>query len=245
MASEDPKGLHLRADQFVFRLSPGDTADVDLRASEFGRPTSGAQIGLAVALQGKPDVRPVGTPVGLTAPPSAVTGADGRARVTVTAHDPGTEGRQFIDGQVYTLMYGLIGSQDDESYSNDSDVVSALVWNPYQAPAAPTWWSDIYPIFKQYADLYPFMRQIVDLGDYAAVVSFKDAIARVFRLPIDDPHYMPVTRDLSPAKPQMILAWLGSATPAEGVKPPLLVGEMGTDNGKHVFFERMLASRKR
>jgi hypothetical protein len=43
----------------------------------------------------------------------------------------------------------------------------------------------------------------------------------VFSLPEEDPNYMPVTRDLSPAKRALILRWLETAAePALGAAPP-------------------------
>jgi hypothetical protein len=84
------------------------------------------------------------------------------------------------------------------------------------------------------------MRGLIDLSNYQAVVDNKDAIATVFRLPVSDPHYMPVTRNLSPAKRQMLLSWLASAVPAEGTKP-----EVASLGGKAAFFERRSANSSR
>ena len=38
-------------------------------------------------------------------------------------------------------------------------------------------------------------------------------ITRMFSLPITDANYMPVTRDLSQAKNEMILSWLSETPP--------------------------------
>lgn len=214
MASEDPHGLYVRSDEMVFRLSPGDTAQVTLVVSEFGRPAAGRTI--AFQASSMADGSPA---VGLSVPSTAVSDANGVVTIDLTAHDPGAQGRPHIDGQVYRVDYALAGPGNPDDYSNPWNFISVLVWGAFQAPAAPTWWADIWPIFKQYADLYPFMSNIVDLGDYDAVVGMKDMIARVLRLPVNDPHYMPVTRDLSPAKRQMLLDWLGDAHPAKGIPP--------------------------
>jgi hypothetical protein len=91
---------------------------------------------------------------------------------------------------------------------NPADFISVLVWSGYTAPANPTWWQDVYPIFLQYAQLYPVMKQQgIDLGDYASVTQNASAIQYAMSLSTGDPGYMPVTRDLSPAKAQMILNW--------------------------------------
>jgi hypothetical protein len=52
------------------------------------------------------------------------------------------------------------------------------------------------------------MRPIVDLANYSSVTSRLPALRNVFDTPVDDPNYMPVTRDLSRAKRTMIRRWL-------------------------------------
>jgi hypothetical protein len=54
------------------------------------------------------------------------------------------------------------------------------------------------------------MKNIVDLASYDSVVANKDRVRAVFMLPEDNPRFMPVTRDLSPARRQMILNWLAT-----------------------------------
>jgi len=66
----------------------------------------------------------------------------------------------------------------------------------------------VRPIFQQYADLYPVMRPIVDLSNFGSVISKRNILKNVFSAPASDPNYMPVTRDLSAAKRQMLLKWL-------------------------------------
>jgi hypothetical protein len=62
MTVESPGGLYVRADQFVYRLDPGDTVDVRLFAIRYGRPYAGAQI---VAAE---------DPSGLQGPPTQIAG---------------------------------------------------------------------------------------------------------------------------------------------------------------------------
>ena len=78
----------------------------------------------------------------------------------------------------------------------------------------------VLPVLGQFSNLYPrahgsnpyepFANQppfhpIVDLSDYDAVSRFRRHIARAISLPIEHPNHMPVTRDLSPAKREMLL----------------------------------------
>ena len=68
------------------------------------------------------------------------------------------------------------------------------------------------------------MAPIVKLDDYESVVVNKSRIAMVFSVPEGDPRYMPVTRDLSPAKRQMIVDWFettgNAGRPNLGTPPP-------------------------
>jgi hypothetical protein len=202
--AEDPAGRYLRADEFVFRMSPGDTAPVSIYATSFGQFTAGVQITTRYDTSelGPP---PAGVPEsGLTFPQSATTGPDGRAQLELTASDPGNP-RRFIDGQVYGVAYGWGG---DESVTQGHKL-NALVWSAYAAPEEPTWVADVQPILQQYANLYPIMRDVVDLSNYADVARrHRRSLVLAMDLPVTDPNYMPVTRDLSPAKRDMIVAWL-------------------------------------
>jgi hypothetical protein len=194
---EDAAGRYLRADQFVYRMSPGDTQTVDFHATAFGEAAAGIEI--SASLGG-------GAPASALTFPAATekTTADGHAQLTLTASDPGNP-RGFIDGQVYQVAYGW----DGDTSVPQGNQVNALIWNAYEGPAQPTWIADVQPIFQQFANLYPVMRDIVDLADYADVAQRHwRAIDLAMSLPVEDANYMPVTRDLSPAKRKMISGWL-------------------------------------
>jgi hypothetical protein len=243
LAEEGADGMHVRADSFVFRLSPGDTAEVSFRASRFGKPAAGATIELPLDYLGTPPNPKPAQPVGLTAPSTISTDAAGAATATISAHDTGIDTRPYIDGQVYAVNYDLRASgAKTPRYSNFNNLVSVLVWEPYAPAHALSWWQDVYPILKQYSNLYPYMQNFFDLGDYDSVVQHKAAIAGVFNLPVGHPHYMPVTRDLSPAKRNAILKWLSDPTPRKGTQSPEIVSAA---NSKGAALERFLARRRR
>jgi hypothetical protein len=63
-----------------------------------------------------------------------------------------------------------------------------------------TWHGTVSPIFTQYQRLYPVMDRFMRLDDFDAVSARRDLLLLVFNLDPQDPNYMPVTRDLSPAK---------------------------------------------
>src|SRR6202043_3294857 len=79
----------------------------------------------------------------------------------------------------------------------------------YAVPAKAAWIPDIAPIFTQYGNLYPIMSQrLVDLSNPEAVKRNLKILQLAFSLEIDDPNYMPVTRDLSAGKRTAIQRWL-------------------------------------
>jgi hypothetical protein len=232
VAMEGVDGLHVRAEDFVYRMSANDTATVTLRASRFGRPLPNAAISLTfdssgLQQQGSGNLT-VGTPAtGLSFPPNVTTDAQGIASVSLTAGTLGKP-RDYIDGQVYGMRYTLAQSDPNNGgYFDPADFISVLVWTDYQIPSDPNWTDDVQPILKQYEQLYPVMKSVgVTLGNYASVVAHKDQMRDVFMRPQEDAHYMPVTRDLSPAKRQMILNWLqttgNAGQPNLGPKPAVV-----------------------
>jgi len=213
--SENPDGTYLRADQFVFRMNPGETATVDLYATRFGQPAAGANVLLSYAPDRLPSQQvTVGVPQAALAFNVALpaTNARGRVSFTLTARDP-LGPRSIIDGQVYGVAYRLTGDTSPNSSQDPWDFVSVLVWNGYQALANPTWSDSVASIFAQYAKLYPVMKNFVDLGDYQSVIQNQAAIVRAMGFPVEHPGYMPVTRDLSNSKRNMILRWFALGAP--------------------------------
>lgn len=243
--TEWSSGTFVRADTFVYRMSPGDTVSVSAVAMQWGQPLAGATIGFTLdpsQLQGStsgfPFVGPgpaVATPDNVlthanvpisTTPPTVVTDANGRGVLTLAAGDPGNV-RWFNNGQDYGIdgqVYGLRPAFTDQSLNtgpvNQWNFVSFLVWSGFKA-AHPVTWHDLAPIFQQYANLYPVMNRFLNLGDYDAVVANAGLLQLAFGLNPHDPNSMPVTRDLSPAKRTAILSWL--ADPAHPKGQPVVV----------------------
>jgi hypothetical protein len=268
VASEGVDGVHVRAEDFVYRMSANDDEIVTLHATSFGQPLPNATIDVRPDFtwigSGDPQHHNVGEPAnGLTYPASVKTDASGVAQLPLGAGSIARP-REYIDGQLYGIGYAVSGSDPEQgAYANHWNFISALVWTDYRAPDEPAWNQDVEPILSEYAELYEVMKDIVDLADYDSVVDSKDDMEKVFNLPQDSPHYMPVTRDLSPAKRQMILDWLqttGNAgrpnldrspgagpagAPAPGRKPvrraaaPKQPGPVATLGGKTAALERL------
>jgi hypothetical protein len=225
LIQENSSGMYVRADRFVFRLNPGQSAAVRFIATRFGRPAANETISFFLDSMSvnrmqsppNPDNIPIGVPTtALEFPPSITTGGDGRASFTMTASDPGNP-RKFIDGQVYGVSY-LLQAAAEANYNPDpSNFISVLVFNTYPPVSSPTW-KDVKPILSQYAKLYPFMTTGVgiNLADYTAVTKNLAAIKQVLTLRRTDPGYMQVTRDMSRDKLELILAWIDEGAPLGG-----------------------------
>jgi hypothetical protein len=214
-AAEDPSGAYVRADNFVFRLDPGEVATARVWATRYGKPYAGAQVQVSAALMGAGD--------GLDAiefPAEVVTGPRGIALLPVAAYDPGYP-RDYIDGQVYAITPTL--PETATATADPFNFVSLLVWSGFK-PDEPLGWmgtprGSLYPIFAQYAQLYPVMARFLDLSSYEQVTepSNLQMLRLAFGLDPSDPNSMPVTRDLSPSKRRAILRWMD--TPGPDGKP--------------------------
>ncbi|PRC93423.1 hypothetical protein [Solimicrobium silvestre] len=220
LVQESLAGLYLRADQFVYRLNPGETADVAMYSSCYGQPlattiVTSVNTGFMGGTGGgdAPLDPPVETPVintgSLNYPAQLNTDEHGRTILTLTApaEGPGNP-RVYIDGQLYGIGYA-IKNQPDNTISNIWNLISVLAFDKIVMPEHPAWYPDIEPIFKQYANLYPIMsRHLIYLGEYESVVQNVRILDMAFALPMNNPNHMPVTRDLSEGKRNMILHWL-------------------------------------
>lgn len=219
-ATEPSGGTHVRADQFVGRLNPGDSFPVEFYATRLGRPLAGAKIDLQHRRFGAPEPSstatpnpPMGTPTtALSFPASVTCDANGRATVTLNGSDPGNP-RGYIDGQVYFVLYAPHGL----GITNPSDFLSVLVWNAFTPDHPPTWHGSMKGIFRLYGNLYPVMRDnpdiAIDLTSYDDVSANRDKIRAVLQLDVNDPGYMPVSRDLSAAKRLTMIEWLTNVGP--------------------------------
>ncbi len=265
--SEPDGGLYVRADQFVFRLNPGEGAEIHLYGSAYGKPLSDARVINfldATQIGGGPGLPPVGVPEdALEFPRSVVLNEFGQARVPVSARNPGNP-RSYIDGQVYGIRCVLEDTLAPPlGYPFDpSEFVSLLVWDEFTANP-PVWYGCLQPVFQQYANLYPIMSRFVDLANYESVTDPDNLIplSITFGLGLEDPNAMPVTRDLSGGKRKAILQWLNNpgpnGKPLKGTLPPAaqaapemaeatpsLVPEDPRQRAKVAFYARVRSTRR-
>jgi hypothetical protein len=228
--SEYPSGVHVRADQFVFRLDAGEAVQARLFASRFGKPYAGARVIALLDPSALQSPAP-GVPTdAISFPARLETDAHGIAVLPVEARNPGNP-RDFIDGQVYGIRVAIEDTLlPGSGYPfNPWEFVSLLVWGTPSITEPPTWTGGLQPIFQQYANLYPVMQRFLDLSDYAAVCDRRRLLILALSLPLSDPNSMPVTRDLSGAKRKAILRWLADlgpdGQPLKGGQPPAPVSQ--------------------
>ena len=227
VARENYDGWYVRADDFVYRLSPGDTVDVELYATKYGKLQDGAPIVVKLdpsrlKIQVGPGDPQVAMPNILSGfdPSTPIVAKKGRATLTIKAGNP-HNARGYVDGQVYgvrPLPQALATTPlPPGGWVNTWDFISILVFDEYDVEE-PTWYGDMQWLFTQYGNLYPLMDRIVDLTDYDSVVANASLLTFAFSLPETDPNSMPVTRDLSAKKRKAVLRWLKN--PLLGTPPP-------------------------
>ena len=222
---------YVNLSQTFLRLSPGDTAEVQLYAFKYGKPL--ADQTLAVELiqpgffeQNFPQYPGLDQSIqaGSSQPASGITLGDGSGAVTtdasgvatlqITANAPTPlpAARQFIDSQIYFLG----GPWQGSAYfwwPMSLAPLSVVIYDEFNIPQSPTWTRDVQPVLAQYMRLYPGMKQILDMSSYDVVQQNAQALQQVFSADITDPNRMPVTRDLAPAKMQMVLNWIAAGLP--------------------------------
>ncbi|WP_156521422.1 hypothetical protein [Burkholderia sp. MSMB1589WGS] len=245
LISEWNSGTFVRADTFVYRCSPGDSVQIPIYATQWGKRLSQAMISIVPdSSQLQPanivnpfDVPPVATPLFAVAyvddreKPTPLyygfngtlkTNEKGIATLTLQMSDPGTprkfnNGQDYgIDGQIYGIRPGFVDTNQYTGPMNPWNFISILLWSGFDHKA-PVDWLSLKPIFQQYANLYPVMARFLDMGSYEQVVANAALLKLAFGLRDSDPNSMPVTRDLSPAKRRAILQFLGD--PVYGSAP--------------------------
>ncbi len=225
-AQEAESRVVARADQLVFRLNPGDVETVEMRVVVAGHPPPSPVTLDLVPGGGLGDREPAGA---LSFPSSVLTDADGRATFEIRAGDPGgVRAGDGLDGQVYGLGWALPGDLAPDA-PDPWEFLSVLVWDRYPEVAQPTWYGHVQPILVTYHRLYPVMARIVDLSDYDSVLEHLDIMALSFNLPLSDANHMPVTRDLSRAKHDMLRRWFEA--PLRGRRPPTVAPHTRGERG--------------
>jgi hypothetical protein len=251
LLEENSEGLSMRADQFIFRMNPGmqttpsfprgETNTVNLYVRKFGRTegTDGRQISLSTMDPAQAATYTLGTlgtsgtnginasnistPEGkLLLSSNLVTVTGGKATLTITGTNPGNP-RGYVDGQVYFTTYNFSPPVADYNQDPD-DLVSVQIYQQSPITGTPTWMNGVGDILRQYGMLYPIMGRF-QLWTYEGVVVNREKIQRVLSTDISQPLHMPVSRDLSTIRTNIILDWFAAGMPYGPIGP---VGGPGT-----------------
>lgn len=208
--SENASGAFVNFDGWVQRLNPGESVSVDVWANIFEQPANGAEIPLQTN-NGNfgPPIPVLGTPKdAISFPPSVTIGTNGMGSFTISALNPGNP-RRYVDGQ----LYGIGFNWEEDQNPDGNAVLSVHIFEEVPVPTNPTWTNDVLPILNQYSRLYPSMQAIIALNDYSAVVANITPIVQRLQYPDDSPGLMPITREMSETKRQIILNWAANGTP--------------------------------
>jgi hypothetical protein len=229
---ETVDGVYVRADVFVYRLNPGDSARIDFYATRYGQPLESAirtwpttglmgGAGTSAKIPDRFTIPDIQTPTGIIEFKSEFqTKPNGHGFLMIRADEAGPGNpRGYLDGQLYGIGYQI--KYVPESFNpNPFRYISILTWDKFEVPENPTWFEHVQPILSQYGNLYPIMSQrLVKLYDYDSVVEHRNIMKLSFSLPVENPNSMPVTRDLSANKRQTILNWLDEKDPVTGLPP--------------------------
>ena len=124
-----------------------------------------------------------------------------------------------IDGQVYNFYYcvGKTCKLPNNGLFLYKALISILAFSNvnYDGRHEPTWVDDVKDYFEQQHHLVYAMRSVLNLGNFTDVTLPRNIKLLQYVLSSDskesfeyDPNYMPTTRNLSPAKRNVILKWL-------------------------------------
>lgn len=220
LLEEPADGLLLGTDPLGVRLEPGQSTEIRLMARKFGLPLVGERPiswqGQIYAVDSDAD-QPLVPSTDVTVAWNGVTDSFGLATLTISASSQVVTLPAYrvpFDSQCYYIFFldGDGQAIGDGSIAGFTPNLSVLRFQQYDAPAVPDWNADVGPILKAYARLYPGMQDRLDIGDQATVKGFASTMLARMSAAFSDPAYMPVTRDLSPAKVTMICEWLKTQT---------------------------------
>jgi len=245
--AEHQSGKFVNIWPFTARAVGGDSVTFELRAFQWGKALANEKLSLtAESTQGTPPSLVINGGSG-----SAVTDKDGRAvfSVKTPASLDIPADRQQLDSLCYLFngpWTSLNGGMFSTTFNPPNRAIlpaALVVWSPYPdaGMAHPTWEGQVQPVFDEYMRMYPGMQQIMDLTQRSVVQANLQALLDVFSLPFEAPHRMPVTRDLSTQKIEVIKTWLKNEI-AKGKKGALakkthglVAGTMVGKTGSHLF----------
>lgn len=218
-----PKGYYAGRVERVYNPSSTQT----LYVTKYGVPAE--NVGVVLRHLVDAELKPPGLPTNGVTPASFTATSDANGFVefvfNIDAHIPeqreyvelqnctgGTQWKTFpIGGQVYYFTYRVDSSCGAGVNCSDSGfTITYLAFSDFHQKDSYDWIHDVGPILSQYARLSPIMAAILNMSSYVDVTKPRNInlLTLALSLDLEDPSYMPTTRDLSTAKKTMILEWL-------------------------------------
>lgn len=228
--AENRDGWFLRADQFVYRMNPGQpttpdfprgkTNTVQIHARRFGQPAlDGTQIHLTMMGEDEAityTANTLGTSgtngiKNLSIPQEALTmnGAvqqstaqteGGIATFNLSCTPPGNP-RGYVDGQIYFLRYEFADPAISTDYVQDpNDLVSVQVYDEQAELSGQQ-------LLAKWGRLYKIMNFLTD-EEKVQQIDLRNMIKLLLQQPFTEIKHMPVTRDLGYAARKKITDWI-------------------------------------
>lgn len=223
LLAEDKDGYYMRADQFVYRMNPGfpttpdfprgKTSTIDIHVLKFGIPVAEP---LDISLKMKTEQEAINYTLGtagtggtkgvknLSIPqdgvltfPAVATTVNGVATFDICCEDPNNP-RHYVDGQIYFLDYNF--NSLPEIVKDKNDLISVMVYDQKVDEDAPT-------VLAKFGRLYKIMGFLAD-KEKIKQIDMRNMIKTLLEKPMGDLVHMPVTRDLSKAAREKVVAWV-------------------------------------
>ena len=214
---------------YLGQIEYNHTMTVQLKLTKYGKPVSNEIVHVFPDSATESDSIPSG---GVQTETTATTDEDGLAsfifrvvekilpprkfstNITCPNHQPPDITEAPIEGQIYFFNYNTSATPNTSTQFQQLltpiNRIAIVGFSYFEAPEKPNWIEHVQLIFKQYEHLYPVMKDFIHLGNYTQVTLTHNLNMIRFAMSrdINHPNYMPVTRDLSPTKRNMILKWL-------------------------------------
>ena len=233
ISSENPQGYSLRADQFVYRMNPGEasgptnprgsTQQSKIHVLQWGQPVpAGVEIKLTLmnpadSLAYTENTLGTGGTVGIDtiSVPQDILSLNGETLTVTTTTDaegiatfdlaclPPGNPRGYIDGQVYFLNYGFADPAIQSSFIQDVNDIISVL--VYDEI------SDLQgaEILEKWGRLYKIMGFLTDY-EKITDISFRNIIKQMLEKPFSDVKHMPLTRDLGQSARTTVVEWIDS-----------------------------------
>ncbi len=219
---ENPNGVYVNIERATTRLEPNSGDIFDVFAYAFGQPSPELPAGLKLGTALYVDKTGAAEPTTIfTASLDPRSTGSGRFRLSVNTGPavPLTDLRKPLDSFLCFLtaagdgyLVGEAMTLKPQTGPPTPPFLSLIFWQNHKVVDLPTWEQNIQPLMAIYARMFPGMVSILNIGDLGTIKSFAPVIRARFQLDRNDPGFMPVSRDMSPATVQMMLRFLDSLT---------------------------------